>query len=230
MAAPPGLDRRRFLYVLGATLPVLGGVPLLFQRPSPASRGRVASAEEWLIAAIQDGGKVIYLRHAATVHTQIDTGRLDNRDGQRNLSPEGMLQAERLGMALRALRVPLNRILTSPVFRARDTADLSFGVDTSEVTMDLVADDYAGDRLRSMLEGTKRLLETPPPPGENLVLVGHRTPLEMVTGRAFPDSILPEGAMAVFLPGSAAHLLGTITAEQVVASAVARGALDQERL
>ena len=91
--------------------------------------------------------------------------------------------------------------------------------------MDLVADEYAGDHLRTMIEATRRLLRTVPGPGMNRVLVGHRTPLEMVTGRMFPDSMLPEGAMAVFLPGATPQLLGTITTERVVMSAESRGAL-----
>jgi phosphohistidine phosphatase SixA len=183
------------------------------------------SSAEVLVAAIQDGGKVIYLRHAATNQREVDTGRLGDRSGQRNLSGGGVRQAERLGQALRALRVPLNEILASPVFRARDTAELAFGDDQIKVTMDLVADEYAGDHLKAMLEATKRLLRTLPGPGMNRVLVGHRTPLEMATGRTFPDSVLPEGAMAVFLPNAIPQLLGTITAERVVLSAESRGAL-----
>lgn len=173
---------------------------------------------------MQDGGKVIYLRHAATNHDEIDTGRLGDRSGQRNLSQSGIRQAQNLGRALRALHVPLNEILASPVFRARDTAELAFG-DRIEVTMDLVADEYAGSQLRAMIEATRRLLRTPPGPGMNRVLVGHRTPLEMATERRFPDEVLPEGAMAVFLPGRNPALLGTITAERIIASAEARGAL-----
>jgi len=183
------------------------------------------SAAEVLVAAIQDGGKVIYVRHATTDQRQVDTGRLGDRSGQRNLSPDGIRQAEALGRALRALRVPLNEILASPVFRARDTAELAFSDDLVRVTMDLVADEYAGDHLRTMIEATRRLLRTVPGPGMNRVLVGHRTPLEMVTGRMFPDSMLPEGAMAVFLPGATPQLLGTITTERVVMSAESRGAL-----
>ena len=206
------LPRRTFLCTVGASL--------LSFRPSQAQ-----SSAEVLVAAIQDGGKVIYLRHAATNQREVDTGRLGDRSGQRNLSPDGIRQAERLGHALRALRVPLNEILASPVFRARDTAELAFGEHQIKVTMDLVADEYAGDHLKAMLEATKRLLRTLPGPGMNRVLVGHRTPLEMVTGRMFPDSVLPEGAMAVFLPSAIPQLLGTITAERVVLSAESRGAL-----
>ena len=206
--------RRTFLSAVGCSF--------LSFRPLQAQ-----SSAEVLVAAIQDGGKVIYLRHAATNQREVDTGRLGDRSGQRNLSTDGVRQAERLGHALRALRVPLNEILASPVFRARDTAELAFGEDQIKVTMDLVADEYAGDHLKAMLEGTKRLLRTLPGPGMNRVLVGHRTPLEMATGRMFPDSVLPEGAMAVFLPSAIPQLLGTITAERVVLSAESRGALER---
>lgn len=206
------LDRRGFLSALAAVLPL-------------ARHVRAQSAAEVLVAAMQDGGKVIYLRHAATNQREIDTGRLGDRSGQRNLSQEGIHQARRLGDALRALRVPLNEILASPVFRARDTAELAFGAGPVRVTMELVADEYAGTQLQAMIEGTRRLLRTLPGPGMNRVLVGHRTPLEMVTERPFPDSALPEGAMAVFLPSRDPQLLGTITAERVIEAAEKRGAL-----
>jgi len=179
------------------------------------------SEAEILIAAMQEGGKVIFLRHAATNANEIDTGRLGDRGGQRNLSAAGIEQARALGPALHALGIPLDDILTSPVFRARDTAELAFGADRITVTMDLVADDYAGSTLQAMLDGSERLLRTPPPAGTNRLLIGHRTPLQMVTGGRFPDSVLPEGAMAVFQPGSTPRLLGTISAEQLIETAAA---------
>ena len=227
MPARARLDRSRrgFLLTFGAAVPFAHLAAA--RRVAAAQQSGGGSAAEVLVAAMQDGGKVIYLRHAATNQKEIDTGRLGDRTGQRNLSPEGIRQAQNLGRALWALRIPLNQILASPVFRARDTAELAFGAERTRVTLDLVADDYAGGQVKAMLDATGRLLRTPPPPGENRVLVGHRTPLEMVTGRSFPDAVLPEGAMAVFLPGPDPQLLGTITAERLVASAEARGALGQ---
>jgi len=109
------------------------------------------------------------------------------------------------------------------VFRARDTAELAFGAGSFTESMDVVADDYAGGQVNFMIESTERHLRTPPPAGANLLLVGHRTPLEMVTKRRFPDTILPEGAMAVFAPtGTEARLLGTLTAEELIAVSFAR--------
>lgn len=193
---------------------------MVFVRASAAQ-----SEAEILVAAMQDGGKVIYLRHGVTNPKEIDTGRLGDRAGQRNLSPAGAAQAKALGTAFRSLHIPMGQILASPVFRARDTAELAFGADRIEVTTDLVADDYAGSNLRAMLDATRRLLRTVTPPGDNRILIGHRAPLEMVLQRSFSDAVLPEGAMAVFLPRGIAdepRLLGIITAERFIHSATVR--------
>jgi len=168
---------------------------------------------------MREGGKVVFLRHATTVQEQIDTGRLGDRAGQRNLSPAGIEQARALGRAFRALDIRFGRILASPVFRARDTAELAFGAGSFIESMEVVADDYAGGRVDFMVDSTRRLLRTPPAGGANLLIVGHRTPLEMVTRQRFPDTILPEGAMAVFMPmENEAKLLGTLSAEQLIAA------------
>ena len=169
------------------------------------------------------GGRVVFLRHARTVQEQVDTGRLGDRAGQRNLSPAGIDQARALGRAFRELEIRFGRILASPVFRARDTAELAFGAGNFSESMEVVADDYAGGQVNFMVESTGRLLRTPQPAGTNLLLIGHRTPLEMVTKRRFPDTILPEGAMAVFDPtGNEARLLGTLTAEELIAVSFTR--------
>lgn len=177
------------------------------------------AAQEDLIARMQEGGTVVFLRHALTDYSQIDMGRLGDRAGQRNLSQAGIDQARELGEAFDALGIAFSRVLASPVYRARDTAELAFGPDEIEVTLDLVADDYAGGELRRMVAATGRLLGTDPPEGENLLLIGHRTPLEMVTGQGFPDSILPEGAMAVFDPGGDGYrLLGTVSPDALISA------------
>lgn len=191
--------------------------------PLGAKIVRAQATPAQLVAAMREGGKVVFLRHAATVQEQVDTGRLGDRAGQRNLSPAGIDQARALGRAFRELDIRFGRILASPVYRARDTAELAFGAGSFIESMEVVADDYAGGQVNFMVESTARLLRTPPAAGANLLLVGHRTPLEMVTRQRFPDAILPEGAMAVFAPtGTQARLLGTLTAEELLAVSFAR--------
>ena len=208
----PDLGARR-TFLFGA-LGVVVSIPL----GTIAARAQATPAQ--LVAAMREGGKVVFLRHATTVQEQIDTGRLGDRTGQRNLSPAGIEQARALGRAFRALDISFGLVLASPVFRARDTAELAFGAGNFTESMEVVADDYAGSQVNFMVESTRRLLRTPPPSGGNLLLVGHRTPLEMVTRQRFPDTILPEGAMAIFAPmGNETKLLGTLTAEQLIAAA-----------
>src|SRR5688500_8213984 len=72
---------------------------------------RAQTGAEILVAAMQDGGKVIYMRHAATNQNEVDTGRLGDRAGQRNLSAAGIAQAKALGDAFRSLNIPLGEIL-----------------------------------------------------------------------------------------------------------------------
>jgi phosphohistidine phosphatase SixA len=206
-----GFTRRDFLFA-AAGAPAMTAAPGLPQ--APRSRGGEA-----IVDAMVRGGKVIFLRHAATVATQIDTGRLNDRAGQRNLSQQGIAQARELGRAFTALRIPLEEILVSPVYRARDTGELAFGADRIRVSMDIVADDYAAGNVAAMVAATERLLRTPPRAGLNRLLIGHRTPLEMVTRRAFPDSVLPEGALAVFAPEVTFYrLLGTLTSAELTAA------------
>jgi hypothetical protein len=92
------------------------------------------------LALLRAGGLNLYLRHAITDRAQMDTGRRGDRAGQRNLSAAGRAQAAALGAAFRRLAVPVAEVLSSEVFRARDTAELAFG--TFRIERDLIADDY----------------------------------------------------------------------------------------
>jgi phosphohistidine phosphatase SixA len=183
--------RRALLYFL-ITLSTLGR--------SAAARQSGRSAAEHLIAAIQDGGKIVYLRP---------------------LPADGMDRARELGRALHALRVPLNEILAAPMLQARRSAELAFGTERLREAKELADTESATVSLQAL----RQLLRTIPGPGMNRILVGDRAPLELAAERRFPDTVMPAGGMAVFLAGDTLQLLGTITAERVIASAKARGAL-----
>lgn len=158
------------------------------------------STAERLVAAIQDGGKIIYLRYPAA---------------------GGVDEARDLGRALYALRVPLNEILAAPLPQARRTAEMAFGTDRLHDARELVDAEKSPTALATL----RQFLRTVPGPGMNRVLVGDRAPLELAAERQFPDAVLPEGAMAVFVSGENTLFLGTMTGERVIASAKARGAL-----
>ena len=174
------MHRRRFLLTLAS---------LSVPTAARARQGYAISEAERLIAAIQDGGKIIYL-----------------------IPTSNVAELRRLGGALRALRVPLNDIRAGRGGVAGQAAEAAFGGSEVVAATEL---DFRPDEL----------LRLPPAPGNNRVLVGQRAPLETATGRRFPDTVLPEGAMAIFLPGSEIQLLGTVTAEGIIRGAETRGAL-----
>jgi phosphohistidine phosphatase SixA len=191
--------------------------PLLFCRPGVAATAQDAEAAA-LVAALRQGGVVVVLRHGITDRSQRDTGDLASRAGQRNLSEAGRAQSLRLGRAVVALAVPLGQVLTSPVFRARDTAELAFGARAALEPL-LTADDYTPDaqRLARQIEWLRERSGRPSAPGVTDVLVGHIVPLGMALGRGLAQAEYPEGALAVFAPGG--RLLGILAPEALFAAA-----------
>lgn len=194
--------------LLGACL----AVPALAQ-------GHAFIPEASLLPMLRAGGLNLYIRHAITDRSQMDTGRRGDRAGQRNLSEAGRQQAIRLGQAIRALNIPVDEVLTSEVFRALDTAELAFTRARVRVERDLIADDYtpgnASDDARAV---SRRLAQ--PVSGGNRVMVGHIVPLGMILGRGLAQQEFPEGGAGVFRPlGTDWEFLGFFRAEQLIEAA-----------
>src|SRR3954464_877824 len=147
----------------------------LFSLPAAASGSGVSAATandaqgKALAERLRSGGLILFFRHADTTGMHCDRSyRIGDRDGQRNLSPEGREQARRIGEALHAFGIPIAYpVRAGPVYRARDTAELAFGAERVEVTDSLLADDYAGPRLGWVLAEHRRLFAEPVPPGTN---------------------------------------------------------------
>ncbi len=167
-----------------------------------------------LIERLREGGLVVFFRHADTAGMPCDRlYRIGQREGQRNISEDGREQSRRIGAALEALAIPIQEpVLAGPVFRARDTAELAFGVERVEVTESLLADDYAGSRdVRWVLAEHRRLFAEPPRPGLNRILVGHRTPALVSLDGRVAQSGFPEGAAIVMRPvDGGVEVLGVI--------------------
>ena len=128
-----------------------------FPRPEPG-----------LVKMLRDGGYVIVFRHSLTDWAQRDTDgeHFENRAAQRNLSKEGEAQAAAIGKAVEALDLPIGSVLSSPMFRCRDTARLAFGREESTVDLFRRGGTYREARVK-MLSGAA-------PSGTNTVLVTHQ--------------------------------------------------------
>jgi predicted permease/phosphohistidine phosphatase SixA len=95
-----------------------------------------AKADEAAWKAAQSSGQVLFIRHATTTPGVGDPDgfRLEDCKTQRNLSDAGRAEAKRLGDALRARKVPVGEILSSPWCRCHDTARLAFGREATSWT------------------------------------------------------------------------------------------------
>jgi len=149
-----------------------------------------------VVDRLKDGGYVVFLRHAATDHSQKDRPQVPLTDcrGQRNLNDAGRAQARSIGEAWRALELPVGDVLASGYCRTRQTAELAFGRATIVPTLTGIPAEMIGTytgRVRAL----RRMLGTKPPDGENTVIVGHIANLEAAT-----KVEIEEGDAAIFEP------------------------------
>ena len=164
-----------------------------------------------LVEALQQGGYVIYLRHAATDKSKEDAGVIELNDcsTQRNLSEAGIDQAREIGRAFRELAIPIGDVLASEYCRTRRTSELAFGRAELEPTLTGFPNDDAPD-YAERVDATKQLLARRPVEGETTILVAHIKNIE-----AAADVSIEEGELAVFEPLGGTHFRyrGRIPAE-----------------
>jgi phosphohistidine phosphatase SixA len=145
-----------------------------------------------LLKALQQGGWVVYFRHAATDFSRGDSGMRSyaDCDNQRLLSEQGRQDARQIGQRIRDLRLPVAEALASPYCRTTEHARLMLGEVTprSEIREAQPSGDYPG---------LKALLAAPVPPGGNRWIVGHGTPFRAIAGAPH----LAEGEAVVIRPG-----------------------------
>jgi phosphohistidine phosphatase SixA len=123
-----------------------------------------------LIGLLRRGDYVLLLRHASTDWGQRDADVVNfaDRNAQRNLSAIGRAQADSIGAAVRALGLKVGRVLASPMWRCRDTAELAFG--HADTTIDLF---IKGKQSRDV---RVKWLSTPITNDSLFVLVSHQDP------------------------------------------------------
>lgn len=149
---------------------------------------------EALVAALRQGGYVIFFRHAATDRSQSDTEpkNLENCQTQRNLNDKGRADSRAIGEAIRVLNIPVGDVLTSGYCRAREMGQLAFG--RSETSADLVLP--ATEEQERLGLALRRLLVTLPKAGTNTVLISHQPNIQ------FGADVVPqEGEAIIFQPG-----------------------------
>jgi len=161
--------------------------------PNAAAATIPTGVDEKLVAELKKGGYVIYFRHGLTNWTEkdMDDPTLSDRSKQRNLSEAGQRESSVIGQAFRELEIPVEKVLASPYWRCRDTAQFAFGeYDTTGLLY------WKGPTFK---EARIKMLSTPPAAGKNLVLVGHQDQLIPIIPGLKRDQ-LAEGDCLVIKP------------------------------
>lgn len=167
--------------------------------PVNADGNRVLAGQA-LIQALRAGGHNIYFRHAQTDWSQSDhieqAGDWTSCDSSRvrQLSDEGRRTARAVGEYMRALRIPIGKVLASPYCRTVETAELMAlgSVETTTDIMNLRVAEYFGGR-DAILKRARSRLAMLPPPGTNIALIAHGNVARGATD-VYPD----EAEAAVF--------------------------------
>ena len=129
----------------------------------PAIVPAVALSGEMLLAALQRGGLVLYLRHT-------ETGAITEQCNVSNLSPTGKSEASALGKFLKQLRIPIARIASSPICRVQETAKL---LDLGEIELSDALGNVPKEPGVDLHAARMRQIGMAPARGTNTLLVSH---------------------------------------------------------
>ena len=86
-----------------------------------------ADLDQNLINEFQQGGKLIFIRHAyAPGSGDPDNFNLDDCSTQRNLSEEGRKQAQKIGEFFKNNNIKIKKVFSSEWCRCKETAEIAF--------------------------------------------------------------------------------------------------------
>ena len=172
--------------------------PLIARASSVAAGQASAGNDAAFVQALRAGGLVLVMRHASSPQEPPTAGAAnpDNTNHERQLDEAGRQGATAVGDALRALRIPIGRVLASPAYRVQETTRYAQLAGVTAV-------EELGDNARSMAKVSEaqaawlRMQTRTAPPSGNLLLVTHQPNFTL----AFPDAGgIAEGEMVAFRP------------------------------
>lgn len=159
--------------------------------------GRLGAAYTPVIEALRKGGLVLLFRHDRTEITGLwdyEPYKEGACDGERNLSDAGRASARAIGNAIRMLRIPVRRVISSTYCRAAESATLMFG-GVHAKTAELFGADGKTRKLGDVRRDLRALIERERSSAGVLVLIGHHGTTDAATTR-----MLDEGDALVLRP------------------------------
>ena len=197
---------RRCLSTISVVLPMLLLASLADSQTLPSDALR---------AALQKGGNVIVMRHAASPRTVPDaaTANPDNTARERQLDAAGRETAKAMGKALRDLKIPIGEVLTSPTYRAHETIKLAEFPNPKDVPQ-LGEGGATMQPTSGPAVNWLKMQVTKFPTGTNTIMVTHAPNLT----QAFPQEAVgvSDGEALIFGPDGkgGAKLIGRVKIEQ----------------
>jgi phosphohistidine phosphatase SixA len=179
-----------------------------------ALAGQTSSQEE-LISRLRQGGYVLVIRHASSPREvpSKDVANADNVKLERQLDDAGRKGATLMGEAIRALRIPIGIVMTSPTYRAMETVRLA-RLDSPTAVNELGDGGQSMQGITEKQAGWLRTRVTETPRSGNTILVTHQPNLS----RAFPDwgSSVADGETVILRPDGKGRvaLVGRIPIEE----------------
>ena len=190
--------------VLAAACLWVGSINSSFAQATGTAAEAPAATAGDIVGKLHKGGYVVYIRHTQTDSATKDAGDLSNMSDcskQRILSKEGQESAVKLGEAFKAVKIPVQAVVTSQFCRAKETAKL-MGFDKATENADLNNDsgEPAVNKDESERRGAalRKLLAVAPAAGKNTVIIGHVPNLKTAAGIDFAN--VKEGEFVVFAP------------------------------
>lgn len=206
----------RLSHVLAAAAAVWLASSPAHSQESPADSQEMSTQQ--VIDGLRGGGHVIVMRHATAAEAPPSPRQQapGNVDGERQLNEDGRAQMTALGYAFRELDLPVGQTLTSPVFRAVESAEyFGFG-EVSEVEA-LAPPDSGGDAAFLASNVTQA-----PAEGRNRVVITQRANIVEAFGDEHGISVVEDGESLIFMPtdDGGAELVGRMTIKQWATAAV----------
>ena len=132
-----------------------------------------ADLNKKLINQLEEGGKLIFIRHAyAPGSGDPDNFNLNDCSTQRNLSKEGQIQAKYIGEFFKNNKVKIDKVLSSEWCRCKETAKIAFkNFSTNSFLNSFYSSKFAKNKdkqVKALKEYIKKFKSD-----KNLVLVTH---------------------------------------------------------
>ena len=132
-----------------------------------------ADLKQSLIDDLQNGGKLIFIRHAiAPGGGDPENFDINDCSTQRNLSDEGRFQSEKIGDFFKEKKIPIGKVYSSNWCRCKETASIAFKqFETKNFLNSFFSLKFANNRKKQIIDFDKFVSRWDE--NQNLVFVTH---------------------------------------------------------